>query len=319
MNGKIKKWEVLTIKKLKQKDISLANQYIAENSRLLEKRLFDYHFKDSNTQSVLFALKLYQNKDGGFGQGIEPDFRLPDSSPMATSIGLRILDELKETEQVKEMIKKAVIYLESTYNKNRTGWYAVSDIVNEYPHTPWWNFNQDEKRTVIDKNWGNPTAELIAYLYKHKEYLKKLDIDYLVDYAVSHINDKNKFNSENEVFCFIKLYNCLSARKQEKIRGSLSEAVAHVIEYDENKWQEYVPLPLHFVKDPKNYKFNIKEDKIQANLDLYVQLIKENTVIEPPWGKAFYKDGLKIAYKEWKGVLTVETLKVLDNFNRIES
>ncbi|MCF8008478.1 MAG: hypothetical protein K9K32_01820 [Halanaerobiales bacterium] len=309
---------MLTIKKLKQKDISLAKQYIAENSRLLEKRLFDYHFKDSNTQSVLFALKLYQNKDGGFGQGIEPDFRLPDSSPMATSIGLRILDELKEIEQVKEMKKKAAIYLESTYNKKRTGWYSVSDIVNEYPHTPWWNFDQKEKRTVIDKNWGNPTAELIAYLYKNRKYLKKLDIDYLVDYAVSYINDKNKFNSKNEVFCFIKLYNSLSEREQEKIKDSLSEAVAQVIEYDENKWQDYVGLPLHFVKRPKNYKFKIKEEKIQANLDLYLKLIKENTVIKPPWEKDFYKDGLKIAYEEWKGVLTLDTLKVLNNFNRVE-
>ncbi|MDZ7671820.1 MAG: hypothetical protein U5K53_03145 [Halanaerobiales bacterium] len=304
--------------KLEQKHISLVEQYLTDNCRLLEKKLFDYHIKDADTKDVLFALKLYQNKDGGFGQGLESDFRFPDSSPMATSIGLRILSKLEKTEEVSKMIKKAVQYLESTYDEDRKGWYAVPKVVNDYPHTPWWHYDEDEKMTVIDKNWGNPTAELIAYLYKYRKYISDLDIMNLVEHAVNYIDDKSNFNSENEVFCFIKLYNIVPKKYQIRIKEHLSNAVSQVIEYDENKWEEYVPLPLHFIKTSDQFKFKIKEKKIQSNLDYYVKTIKEKTMIDPPWGKSFYKDGLRRAYEEWKGVLTLEALEVLNNFDRIK-
>ena len=305
------------MEKLKQKEITLVENYLTDNCRLLEKKLFDYHFNKASTQDVIFALKLYQNKDGGFGQGLESDFRLPDSSAMATSIGLRILNSLEKTKKSREMIKKAIKYLESTYDEKRKGWYAVPETVNDYPHTPWWHFDEEEKMTVIDKNWGNPTAELLAYIYKYKKYVDKLDINNLIEYAVKYINDKNEFKSENEVFCFIKLYNSLPKKYQIRIKDALSKAVEQVIEYDENKWEEYVPLPLHFVNSPEHYSFEIKEQKLEANLDYYLRIIKEKTMIDPPWGDSFYKEGLRPAYEEWKGVLTLEALIALNNFNRI--
>jgi hypothetical protein len=305
------------MEKLEQKNVSLVEQYLTDNCRLLEKKLFDYHFKGASTKDVIFALKLYQNKDGGFGQGLESDFRLPDSSPMSTSIGLRILNKLEKRKKSREMIKKAIQYLENTYNEDRKGWYALSEIVNEYPHTPWWHYDKEEKMTIIDKNWGNPTAELLAYMYKYKIYVNKLDIDALIEYAVNYINEKSEFKSENEVFCFIKLYNTLPKKYQIRIKDSLSKAVDQVIEYDENKWEEYVPLPLHFINSPAQNKFEIKEKKIQANLDYYSKIIKEKTMIDPPWGDSFYKEGLRLAYEEWKGVLTLDALIALDNFNRI--
>jgi hypothetical protein len=265
------------MEKLEQKNVSLVEQYLTDNCRLLEKKLFDYHFKGASTKDVIFALKLYQNKDGGFGQGLESDFRLPDSSPMSTSIGLRILNKLEKRKKSREMIKKAIQYLENTYNEDRKGWYALSEIVNEYPHTPWWHYDKEEKMTIIDKNWGNPTAELLAYMYKYKIYVNKLDIDALIEYAVNYINEKSEFKSENEVFCFIKLYNTLPKKYQIRIKDSLSKAVDQVIEYDENKWEEYVPLPLHFINSPAQNKFEIKEKKIQANLDYYSKIIKEKS------------------------------------------
>ena len=305
------------MEKLKQKEVTLVENYLTDNCRLLEKKLFDYHFKGASTKDVIFALKLYQNKDGGFGQGLESDFRLPDSSPMATSIGLRILNSLEKTEKSRDMIKKAIKYLESTYNKKRKGWYAVPETVNDHPHTPWWHFDKEEKMTVIDKNWGNPTAELLAYIYKYKKYVEKMDINNIIEYAVEYINDKDEFKSENEVFCFIKLYNLLPEKYQIRIKDSLSKAVDQVIEYDENKWEEYVPLPLHFVNSLDQYNFEIKEQKIQANLDYYLKIIKEKTMIDPPWGDSFYTEGLRPAYEEWKGVLTLDALITLNNFNRI--
>lgn len=305
------------MKTLDRKYLDLFDDFLLEKGRLIDNQLFSYYFKNGSTIDVIKALKVYQNKDGGFGQGLEPDFRMPNSSPLDTSIGLSILKEFDEHKLAKPMINRAIRYLESTFDKNRKGWFAVPKEVNDYPHTPWWNYDEDQEMTVIDNNWGNPTAELIGYLYKYRKFVDKLDVDQLVDTAVEYINNKEEFNSENELFCYVELYKVLPEKYKEKIKDSISLGISKVIEYDRNKWTEYVPLPLDFISKPDDYWFGIKIEKVEENLDFYVELIEENTIIDPPWGKDYYKEGLKRSYNNWKGILTLDILKKLDNFDRI--
>lgn len=61
-----------------------------KEARPLESVTLNYYFNSSN-DDILDMLEGFQNPDGGFGRGIEPDFKLIESSPMATSIGLRYI------------------------------------------------------------------------------------------------------------------------------------------------------------------------------------------------------------------------------------
>ena len=109
----------------------------------------------------------------GFGKGIEPDFKLIQSSPMTTPIGLRHLSKIDQSDRAQNMISKAIEYLESTFDiDTKVDKRFPRSTVNKYPHAPWWEFKNDINMTVIDYSLGNPTAELIGYLYKYKEYLK---------------------------------------------------------------------------------------------------------------------------------------------------
>lgn len=293
---------------------------LKNNARDLEKYLYEYYFQHGNSENLVDELKKYQNDDGGFGKALESDFRQPNSSPMATSIGIRFLSEIEETKDTKIIIKSAVKYLEFTFNEERNGWYALTKEVNNYPHAPWWHYDEKKHMTVIDKNWGNPSAEILAYLYKYKEYLNKIDINYLIEYATGYIEDKRWFESENELFCYIKLFQVLPDELKSRLKERISYGISQVIEYDVEKWREYVPLPLDFVPSPKQERFGVKSCKIDENLDYYIQLIEgsESGLINPPWGHSFYQGSLKPAYNEWKGVLTLKILKSLDNYNRIE-
>ena len=69
-----------------------AETFIWSNARLLERRLFAYHFRGGSRYAVLAALRAYQNDDGGFGQALEPDIRCPDSQPVPVQHALEILD-----------------------------------------------------------------------------------------------------------------------------------------------------------------------------------------------------------------------------------
>lgn len=306
--------------KLSNDSFLKVSHLLKNKARNLERYLYEYYFQDGNSKDVVEELKKYQNDDGGFGKALESDFRQPNSSPMATSIGIRFLSEIEETKETKDIIKSALKYLEFTFNEKRSGWYAVNKEVNNYPHAPWWHYDEEKHMTIIDKNWGNPSAEIIAYLYKYKEYLNKLDINYLIEYATQYIDNKRSFESENELFCYIKLFEVLPDKLKSKLKEKISYGISQVVEYDSGKWGEYVPLPLDFVPSPDKEKFGVNSYKIDENLDYYIKLIEgtEGRLIDPPWGDSFYQGSLTPAYNEWKGALTLKILKRLDNYSRIE-
>ncbi len=294
-----------------------ASEAIMKYGRPLEKSLFQRRFREGSAGNIIKEVKKFQNEDGGFGNGIESDFRLPYSSPMATSVGIRLLSEIDEQPESREIIKRAINYLEITFNRERNGWFTVSEEVNEFPHAPWWHYDKQKGMTIIDKNWGNPSAEILAYIYKYREYVYKLDVDSLVEHAINYVENKQEFGSENEIFCYIKLHDVLTGELQKRLEKRIEYAIEQVVIYDENKWHEYVPRPIDFVRSPSSKKFGIPESKINDNLNFIISQLESDGRIDPPWGKSFYSGALNWAYDEWVGVLTYKALTILDKYKKI--
>ena len=305
------------MKKLSKVLFNQLNSYMNTEARPLERSIFNYYFNDSSSDDILDSLEVFQNSDGGFGKGIEPDFKLVESSPMATSIGLRHLSKLDKSDRAQKMIAKAIEYLEATFDSDRNGWYSVKGEVNNYPHAPWWEFRDDINMTVIDYSWGNPTAELIGYLYKYKKYLNKLDIYSLINYAISNLNKVTEFKSEHEIFCYISMYNSLDEEFSSQIEDILKLAVSKLVNVNQFEWTNYVPTPLKFIEIGSENFFGIEYQFIDQNLDYLVDKLEEQGKILPNWQWDKYLDEWDIAKSEWIGILTLETLLSLLKFNRI--
>ncbi|HNS76927.1 MAG TPA: hypothetical protein PKI56_11595, partial [Mesotoga prima] len=187
---------------LEKEPFRRAQYTILENGRELEKRLFAYYFMDGPANIVVEEIASYQNVDGGFGNAIEPDFRLPASSPMATSVALQHLVHFDDLPLAKGVISKAIAYLDNTYVSERKGWFAVPRTVNDYPHAPWWGCDEEKEICAIDANWGNPTAEIIGYLTRYREFTN-LDVDELISQATRYLESMNTFTSFHEILCFV--------------------------------------------------------------------------------------------------------------------
>lgn len=305
------------MKKLSKSLFNRISEYMIKEARPLERAIYNFYFNNSDGKDLLDALEEFQNKDGGFGHGIEPDYKLIESSPTGTSIGLRYLNLVDSNERAKKMIAMAVKYLENTFNNDRNGWYSVSCKVNDYPHAPWWEFKHDINMTVIDYSWGNPTAELIGYLYKYREYVHKIDINALLNYAINSLKNRTEFKSEHEVFCYISLYNIVDDEFKSKLEESIKRAVSKLININESEWINYVPSPLKFINfDSKNY-FVIKKEYIDKNLDYIIDKLEEKGKLLPTWQWGIYLDHWEISKKEWIGILTLEGLLCLLKFDRL--
>ncbi|MFJ9712902.1 hypothetical protein [Streptomyces sp. NPDC101234] len=72
-----------------------AEQFIWLTARVLEQRLFSYHFLNGAPDPVETALDAYRNEDGGYGHALEPDLRGPVSQPLHTGHALRVLDAIE--------------------------------------------------------------------------------------------------------------------------------------------------------------------------------------------------------------------------------
>ncbi|MFF9095329.1 hypothetical protein ACF1AY_22295 [Streptomyces sp. NPDC014776] len=74
--------------------LARAERFVWLTARVLEQRLFAYHFLQGGADPVDTALDAYRNDDGGYGHALEPDLRGPVSQPLHTAHALRVLDAL---------------------------------------------------------------------------------------------------------------------------------------------------------------------------------------------------------------------------------
>ena len=292
-------------------------RYIMEIGRPLEAAFCIHHFTQPSPQLVLAELQKYQNSDGGFGNGLEPDFQLPNSSPMATSIALQTLTKFDSLPEAKSMIKDAIKYLESSYVPERNGWLAVPATVNNYPHTPWWHYNSGKNMSIIDEHWGNPSAEIVGYLYNYKGYVTNLNVDHILATAFTNLNNKTEFDF-HDIYCYIRLHNLLPKEQAVKIQDKITEAVQDLLSPNPAEWEnDYQPKPMDFVGESV-YRFGVSQELIETNIDYFIEKLEQNSLMLPSWGKHFYIDDLEDSWKEWLGILTLQTLICLKTEDRID-
>jgi hypothetical protein len=75
-------------------DLEGARDFMATHARLLDRRRFELLEGRSDPSAVLAALDGYGNEDGGYGWGLEPDLRSPESQPGASHHAFEVFEEI---------------------------------------------------------------------------------------------------------------------------------------------------------------------------------------------------------------------------------
>ena len=278
---------------------------VKEKSRMLEYYLIMSLFENVDS-NVLEELKKFQNSDGGFGNGLEPDVQMPNSSILATNVAIKALGFVKNKELKEQMIKDIVKYLENNYNHEKERFLMVDENVDKYPHAVWWNYSDLEKNFPF----GNPDPEVIGFLYENRKYLTKLNFSNLINDVVEFImSDKFLEASMHTLMSVLYFYKRVDDDVKNLIHDRIHLLVNKEIDAGLGKWDEYSLEPYKiYIIEP--HFTNTYLESLGENLTGLIKKINSLEVV-PNWQWYQYDDVFEEVRFDWVGHLYFDMIRAL--------
>jgi hypothetical protein len=146
---------------LTTEQLARAKEFVFRHGRLLDRKYFLFHFEGGLRKSVLDLLRCYQNDDGGFGHGLDPDVMCPASTAICTEIGMSYLDGLGVTEG--SIVDDTENWITAAQQEDGSMLHPKPDVV-AYPHGPWWENDSGSGLALAGflGRWGRGTPEFFA-------------------------------------------------------------------------------------------------------------------------------------------------------------
>ena len=296
--------------KLSKDNYLRAQDFILTNARMIERRLFQFHFENDGAAGVFHAVYAYRNSDGGFGHGMEPDTASPESQPLFSIMALETLDEVGYlTEEI--ILNDFMPYFESTTTE-KGGIPWMFRPKSTYPC-------EEHFKTVNEWAALSTTAPLLGIMEKYK-----IDIPWMRK-AEQFVWSEFQRIKEKHVFCYLCVPRWLAFLKYTKNRDEAQKTIKNlknwilaegVICKDKTDagWGLYgKPHSLNYAPSAKSILYNLfDKETIESDLKELISRQKEDGRWDTWYG---ISDGTKL---EWAGIQTLWTLKTLKNYNRIE-
>lgn len=255
---------------------------LVRNARFLDVARWNYHFENGSHTAVLKALYAYQNADGGFGHGLEPDNQLPASTPVATWFAIEVLRELDFPEEASGMIDKVVAYLVNTKDFDGLRWRATVKGNDYHPCAPWWKFQEDD-------GFGyNPTAALLGFLLRFAPPASnaRTIAESTLDAMLPAVMADDYTPGPHEVANFVTLREDLEAfgmedRFPDRLYGKLLSWVEGAIDKDTALYRDdyYYISPDLFIKSKKGALYEMNREICS----FYVDFIEASVPNDGTW------------------------------------
>ena len=296
-----------------------AGAYLNAQARPVEAALYAQLFKGASRDAVVAALVPYQNPDGGFGRGFEPDFRLDASSALCTTFALQTLTSAQAPATL-SIVWDALRYLRHSYDPALTTWPLIPRHDNTAPRAPWWNDTDESTKSCNDFR-ANPLAEILGYFFRYGEgdapkwLMPRLHdvIEYVAEGPVEKLQD-------GDLSCALILLDSpnLPAAQRAALVSALLPIAGQMVQRTPDAWTNYGLQPYQIAASPTSPLLPVVADLIDANLDYLITRQGDDGAWQPTWSWfGQYPDVWPTAEREWKGILTLGILRALRNFGRL--
>lgn len=278
-----------------------AADFLWRHARLLDRQRYQYLFRGERPAAVLTALRAYQNLDGGFGNALEPDVRCPDSQPVPTEVALRVIDEVGGAGP---MVQRLCEYLTSITTAEG-GVPFVLPSVRRFPAAPWWQTEDDPPASP------NPSASIVGLLLK-------LGVQHpwvagATAYCWRHVEQPESEVHTLQAYVLF-LENVPDRIRAERAFAALAQRLLSegLVALDPDA-EGYVKKPLDWAPLPTSLCRRLfADDVMAAHLDALVAAQQADGGWPITWPAIS-----AAAEAEWRGWVTVESLKTLKAYGRL--
>jgi len=310
------------MKTLSKAQFANALDYISRCARPLERATASMRYEAGDKQAVLDALRAFQNGDGGFGHGLEPDVRTPSSSALATALALRVLQETG-TPSRHPMVDSAIQYLVRTVDRVNARWAVLPPDANDHPHAPWWHDDGESLARTFDNFQVIPRALLVSFLHTYRDLVPADLLKSVTDQTMNTLLTVPVLGegggSDLEYAIELAENPAFPEELRAQLIARIELAIPNVIVRDPTRWSSYCLQPIHAVRRPDSIGASSVIDDVHRNLDYLIasQDPDGSWPLTWNWG-ASYPEIWPQAENEWRGVVALEYLKILGAFGRLE-
>ncbi len=282
---------------------------ILEYARPLEISRLKHVIEGNHDIEVFEELFKYQNADGGFGHGLEPDSWNPNSSPIQTWAAMTILRTI-DFNADDPKVKLMFTYLEETLDPETLSWPATIPSNDSYPHAPWWQYKKEDPTY-------NPTASIAGFVLRHANPATNLFrlANKICRQAIDFINDRKDPIEVHELRCLLDMMNDAKDLYQtylpyKKAKQKVVLLIDDCLEHDSSLWlTSYVAKPSALIKKHPGIASDAYYDLMMEEFDLALKHVNLEGIWNPTfsWGN---QDSDRI----WKAIIAIDYLELMKQF-----
>lgn len=284
--------------------VDRACDFMLRNARLLERRLFEAVWKNGPASTVVAALAAYQNVDGGFGAGLEPDKRDPASQPVDLQIALETLDAAGQAPA--DMLTRACDWISAAATAEGGLPYALPSL-NGFPHAPWWAVSPGPLPPNL-----NPTAAIVGLLLKFGARHPALDRAAAFCWTALEATDSTDYHDVMPILAFLE--HAPDRVRAEAAVAALRARVAApgVVTLDPDA-EGYVQKPLDFAPRPDSALAGLFSSAV---MDRHLDALAARQQDDGGWPLNWETVGPGAAL-EARGMMTLRALATLRAWGRL--
>lgn len=304
-----------------ENDFQEVQSWIYRNARPLELALWQFHFENGSKETVLSALAIYQNNDGGFGKILEPDNWNPESTPYNTNFAVSILRQTGMDDINNPIYQGLLSYLKNTQYQGQFGWFFSVPKNNSFPHAIWWQYNEEENNK--HQNIGI-TASLSGFILRYVSADSAL-YNTALKYAEMLIGRLKSENSYGDMglMGYCSLYQDLrEAGLHNKFDLCFLESKTRTLiqeHFHEYVWSNHQDMAT-VLPTPSLYYYKGKEQCVSDALDSLIEMRPQNGVWDIPWewyDNGIYVKEFAISENWWKSYKAIEKMLFIKEHGRM--
>jgi hypothetical protein len=290
-----------------------ARAFVEARGRDLDKAMLRHGFDKADAERVLDSLATYQNADGGFGHGLEPDLTTPASTAIVTSVGLQLLRQLGAPAD-HPMVRAAIGWLGATFDWDRGVWPIITPDVGLTPHAFWWDWDED-----LAARWNgfrfNPSAELLGDLYAYRSVAPAAVIARAEAALLEALSAADRLDGAYDIKALMRL---LETDETPSAVRAPAEALMRATRAAFDPEDPHAS-PLDLVPRVRPGASPPVADLVEASLATMIDGQAEDGGWAPFWDwSAVDAQAWRAAEVAWRGVLTRQALETLHAYGRIE-